>query len=131
MAMRQAGAEAAAKAGQKSASIATSTPATGSVPIKTPEDVNPPESKPAATASTTLESEESSTVTDAKTPVQLASEGGSKTSLGKIATADPMSEAGEAGMLPNTEKSPILYCKHHFRPRSLVASRFYTVLYTI
>lgn len=92
MAMRQAGAEAAAKAGQKKSTTALA-------PTKTPEDVTPPDTKPSTTPTTLPESQEPSTVTDAKTPGQLASEGAQKTSLAKITSPEDKGDISEAGKL--------------------------------
>lgn len=89
MAMRQAGAEAAAKAGQKKDTSTTAAPAT-----KTPTDVTPLDTKPSTTPTTLPESQEPSTVTDAKTPGQIASEGAPKISLDKINSSQTAAEDG-------------------------------------
>ena len=97
MAMRQAGAEAAAKAGQKK----TDTPTTKAVPVETTDKSKAEMPPPTVPASATVaapkldtDAEEPSTeMTAAKTPDQLAAEGATKT-VDKVNTTVPTDEGG-------------------------------------
>lgn len=98
MAMRQAGAEAAAKAGlKKNTPPAAASAATPAVATKKPTDVTPETKTTTSTPATLPESQEPSTVTDAKTPTQLAQEGAPKISLDKV---NNPAAATEDGMFP-------------------------------
>lgn len=100
MAMRQAGAEAAAKAGQKKTTTATTT-TSKTDPVKiadtsaAQESMPPPEVPASATVSPKLDTgsaDPDTAMTDAKTPGQLASEGAKKTSIDKIEASSPDEE---------------------------------------
>ncbi|KIV83788.1 hypothetical protein PV11_05782 [Exophiala sideris] len=106
IAMRQLGAEAAAKAGQKKAAAAQTQAA--KAPTKTPDntETTPTPATTKLSPDVAVESPQMATeVTAAKTPAQLASEGAKKTSIDKIAEAEgtATTEAESSSSSPSTE----------------------------
>lgn len=106
VAMRQLGAEAAAKAGQKKAASAQSAKA----PIKPPDNTEqtPVPATTKLSPDAAVESPETATeVTAAKTPAQLAAEGAKKTSIDKIAetegAAATTTDTADSSSSPSTE----------------------------
>ena len=89
MAMRQAGAEAAAKAGQKK----TAKPVT-TVPKPTEIDTTAPTSE-VKIATPMADPAEDPAITQAKAPAQLAAEGAKRTSLDKIADTETVSDTSK------------------------------------
>ncbi|KAI1612577.1 hypothetical protein EDD37DRAFT_648115 [Exophiala viscosa] len=104
VAMRQLGAEAAAKAGQKKAATAQAAKA----PTKPPDntETTPVPATTKLSPDVAVESPETATeVTAAKTPAQLASEGAKKTSVDKIAEVEgtATTETESSSSSPSTE----------------------------
>ncbi|KAL2404074.1 hypothetical protein ABEF94_002563 [Exophiala dermatitidis] len=107
LAMRQLGAEAAAKAGQKKAAAAQALKA-AAAPTKEPSttDQIPVPAATKLSVEAAAESPETATsVTAAKTPAQLAAEGAKRTSVDKIAEASTsQAEGAEATSSPGVTK---------------------------